>query len=307
MKALKLPYSILIYDIETSLLLAFLFQLGEQRVSHDQLLDSMDMFGIITISYKWYGQKEIHTLEGENALEEFDKIARTANVIIGKNNFRFDDKRLNTERLLKGLQPYMEFFHKSDDLESQLRRYFSFPSFSLDALSKHFGLGGKVKMEFKDWKSIAKLKLLQEFTKQFVKYGTRINSLAMQAIQEAYCKSLFKTSVHEVVEVGEKALKKMAFYNKKDVQDTEDLLTRALPYIKLKYNAATAAQKNNTSERMLCTLCGSKRIAMSEKSFTGGTRYQLFHCYEHNGYAGKRAYQWDQRGKHQRYTGKMIK
>lgn len=303
-KCLKLPYKILIYDIETSLLLAFLFAIRDQHVSPNQLLEGMDMFGIITISYKWYGDKDLVTLSGETALEEFDEICKQADVILGKNNFRFDDKRLNTERLIKGLPAYMAFRDKSDDLESQMRRYFAFPSFSLDALSKHFGFGGKDKMEFGDWKDLAKHDLFQKFADKFVITLKSSSSDTLSNALEAFCQTLFKDTRENVVARGLKAKKKMIKYNQKDVLDTESLLTKVLPYITLKYNKATA--DGLIPRYKACTKCGSTDILPTEKVCIKGTKYQYYDCNKCNQYAGKVSYIWHD-GKHIKYTGKMIK
>lgn len=277
---MKLPYKLLIYDIETSLLLAWLFGLGENVIRHNQLLEAFEMYDILTISCKWYGEKKIYLFEGPDAIEEFDKLARTADVIIGKNNSRFDDKRLNTDRLIKGKKPFTEFKYMSEDLESQIRKNFAFPSYSLDALSKFFGFGGKKKMEFDDWKIIAKYKLLLKFKD---KLGQNYNV----AVGNTFTSILFNTSLQQVIKEGKLKLKKMGSYNGKDVLDTERLLKKVLPYVNLKHNAATR------NEGKGCTTCGSTNIAPTKILFQGKTKYQLFTCLSHNGYAGRATVTYD--------------
>lgn len=286
MKDIKLPYKLLVYDVETALLLAWLFALGEQRVNHSQLLESSDMFQILTISYKWYGEKEVHVLEGETALEDFDKIARTADVIIGKNNFRFDDKRINTDRMLKGLPPFPNWAARSDDLESQLRKYFAFPSYSLDAISKHLGFGGKEKMEFNDWVSIAKYQLLEKF--KLTLASRRVNSKYLIDASYSFCMTMFHESSSIVTAKGKTALKKMGHYNGKDVLDTEAILKRILPYIQIKHNAG-----NEVKGVLACKLCGSHEVTPTQIITAGTTKYQEFHCKSHNGYGGRATFKWD--------------
>ena len=70
---------------------------------------------------------------------------------IGKNNKRFDDKHVNTMRLIHGLDGRPDLLDKVDDLESQLRKYFAFPTTKLDYISDLLGLGGKHDMCFQDW------------------------------------------------------------------------------------------------------------------------------------------------------------
>ncbi len=276
-KHIKLPYKMLIYDIETSLLLAWVFSLGEQAVRPNQLLEASDMLGILTISYKWYGEPKVYLLDTDTAVQDFDKVARTADVIIGKNNFRFDDKRLNTERLLKTLNPFPQFMTRSDDLESQLRKYFAFPSYGLDALSKYFGRGGKMKMEFDDWVAIGKLKLVQKFFQSLIKSTRPSLNLA----GEAFCQTMFRNSLKNIMHHGQEAFLKMGKYNGKDVLDTEFLLKKVLPYIKLKKNAAAS------KDRLSCTTCGSENICPKQVVTAGKTKYQEFDCLNHKGYAGR--------------------
>jgi hypothetical protein len=53
----------------------------------------------------------------------------------------------------------------TDDVEKQIRKYFIFPSYSLDYVSKELGLGGKVKMEFQDWINIVERRSRASFRK----------------------------------------------------------------------------------------------------------------------------------------------
>lgn len=296
-KPVVLPFKLLIYDIETELLLAWLFALGEQVVRHTQLVECADMFQIITISYKWYNDPTVYVIEGENAIEVFDKVARTADVIIGKNNFRFDDKRINTDRMLKGKKPFPQWAAISDDLESQLRRHFAFPSFSLDAISKHLGFGGKEKMEFSDWVSIAKLKLLNTFTGKFPSF--KGNFLLKRAVENNFCQTLFKQPANVVLREGKIALAKMGKYNCKDVVDTESILTKVLPYIKLKHNAAAGVK------HLMCVTCGNADIIPSRVITAGATKYQVFDCLVCSGNAGKCTFRWN--ASRNKVYGRMVK
>lgn len=279
---MKLNVKILIYDIETTFLKANIWRLGEQAVRHNQLDPAYSEYDILTISYKWFGDKKIETLVGTNAIEEFDQIVRNADIVIGKNNNSFDNKHINTQRLLKGLKPLPEWGYTSDDLERQLRKYFIFPSYSLDYLSKASGLGGKIKMEFSDWVDIANLELVEKFC-----LSLKTNKSSIRSILNAFCNTLFKVNYNIIAKKGAKAWKKMIYYNKKDVRDTDNLLSKVLPYIKLKHNAAT---KNSGQG---CTTCGSMRILPTKVITSGQTRYQLFDCLEHDGYAGRASVRYD--------------
>lgn len=151
---------ILFYDLETKPLQAWLWSPGKQYVGHKQLVKEggHDRYGIICVGYCWNDGKPAKTIDWgyeeqntDKVVEEFDKILRTADHVIGKNNQRFDDKMLNAARMFAGLPGYPEWVRYTDDLERQMRRFFRLPSQSLDYISDQMGLGGKIKMEFQDW------------------------------------------------------------------------------------------------------------------------------------------------------------
>lgn len=152
---------ILFYDIETTPLQAWLWGLGEQHVRHGQLVKGSKMFNIICITYCWNDEKKAKVIhwdydkqDSKPMIEEFGRIIEQADITIGKNNRRFDDKRINTMRLLYNMEGMPQWLKSTDDLETQMRRHFAMPSYSLDYASDLFGLGGKIKMEFADWINI---------------------------------------------------------------------------------------------------------------------------------------------------------
>lgn len=279
MKSIKLPFKLGIYDIETGLLNADIFALGEQRIRHAQLTPMADSYTIICITVKTYGKKNTQTFSDKDSIKQFDAWTKEHDVVLGKNNGKFDDKRCNTERLLSSSAPNMELFDKSDDLEKQLRKYFALPSYSLDYISTLFGFGGKDKMEFSDWVFIKNIKILEKFIKL-----KRFNSSELSTISEI----LFKKSFSYIINKGKKALRKMITYNIKDVMDTEKSLTKVLPYIKLKYNGS--------KDGVGCRICGSTKLIATEISKINNTKYQNFQCIENNEkphYAGKAVLRYD--------------
>lgn len=163
---------ILFYDIETKPLLAYIWRLGEQAVYHHQLADQGNAYGIICISYAWNDGAPAKTIDwgykaqdSTKVIREFDKVIKQADITIGKNSDRFDVKHINTQRMLNGLPALPEWMDYTDDVEKQLRKFFVFPSYSLDYVSKVLGLGGKVKMEFGDWIDIVEQKNEKSFQK----------------------------------------------------------------------------------------------------------------------------------------------
>ena len=281
-KKIQLPYKLLTYDIETRLKQFFGFSCGETVLRHSQLTRrSVHQHNIICIAAKWYDSDKVMLFHGDDAVEQFDKVARKADVCMGKNNVRFDVKYINTERMMRGLKPYPEWMESSEDLEQQLRKNFNFTSQSLDYISDLMGFGGKVKMEFQDWVDIHNYELYLDLYK-------------VQEVPTETCQILFRETRNNVIKKGKAALKKMYFYNKKDVTDTENVLIRVLPYIRLKKNAGVGSG---------CTTCGSHNIVPTKTIVKGQVRYQQFDCLEHNGYAGKAALTYD-KNRNKRY-GKM--
>lgn len=239
---------ILFYDIETSLLKAYLFSLGEQRIRHGQLVPGFDVPNIICISYAWEGDKTAKSLvfdyqkqDCKKLVQEFDKIIKQADITIGKNSDRFDVKHINTQRLIHGLDPMPEWVDCTDDVEKQLRKYFYLPSYSLDYVSKLFGLGGKDKMDFADWVHI----------------------------------------LEKTPSLGEKALAKMVKYNRKDVMDTLKVWEKISAHVKPKFNQATFLGTD------ACRTCGSTNITRNGTRVRGKVIYQKFFCRAHGGHAGE--------------------
>jgi hypothetical protein len=272
---------VLIYDIETSPLKAYIWRCGDQVVRHTQLDPAFAEYKITTIAYKWIGDKTVHCLSEANKIEVFDEQVRKADVCIGKNSDNFDVKHINTQRMLQKLSPLPEWLETNDDLEKQLRKYFIFPSMSLDYISNQFGLGGKVKMEFQDWIDIENYKLILSL------YNNQ-ESLAQLEEKDHICNTLFKIGYLKTVLLGKSALDKMIVYNKKDVRDTENILLRIAPHVKLRHNAA-----KDSSELLVCRQCGGTKLIPTKIIMSGKTKFQQFHCIEHNGYAGRSTFKWD--------------
>lgn len=180
MAKIKKP-AVLFYDLETKPLQAWVWSPGKQYVGHKQLVSTHSRYGIICVTYCWNDGKPAQCIdwgyeEQDTAklVEEFDKVLRTADHVIGKNNKRFDDKMLNAARMFAGLPGWPDWIRYTDDLEQQMRRYFRLPSQSLDYISGQLGLGGKIKMEMQDWIDIVeKNPNGQKALAKMIKYGKK--------------------------------------------------------------------------------------------------------------------------------------
>ena len=147
---------ILLYDVETSPILAWIWKPGPKlHISHEQIKKGQKS-DIICICYKWLGARSVHALhwnmttqDSTAMIDAFSKIVEQADLVIGHNGDNFDMKHINTQRLLHGKDPIS--WPTSEDTLKQFRKYFAFPSFKLDYLSKTLNGGGKDRMVFQDW------------------------------------------------------------------------------------------------------------------------------------------------------------
>ena len=172
---------ILYYDLETSPLKAYIWGLGKQVVRHHQLDKARCQHGIICATYCFNDGKPAKAIDWgyeeqstKKVVEEFDQIIKQADIVIGKNSDRFDNKMLNAARMFNGLPGYPQWTKYTEDLEKLMRRYFRLPSYALDYVSGQLGLGGKIKMEFQDWIDIVEKTPngLAAF-KKMIKYGKK--------------------------------------------------------------------------------------------------------------------------------------
>jgi len=135
------PFKVLVYDIETSRAPAMVFQTGKAYINHTQLRDE---FKIISISYKWLGEDKIHALEwdknhsDENLMREFLPIYNQADMVIGYNNDKYDNKWINTRAAKYRLRVNTNI--KSFDLYKQMKKLMYLPSYSMAYVAKYFGV-----------------------------------------------------------------------------------------------------------------------------------------------------------------------
>ena len=174
---------ILFYDIETTPIRAWVWRPGKQHVSPKQILTDEkgrpECTDIICITYCWNDGKPAKSLDwgyyeqwSAPMIEAFDRIIEQADITIGKNSQRFDEKHINMQRLIHGLPPMPDWIQYSDDLEKQMRRHFAFPSQGLDYISSLFGLGGKDSMCLQDWIDIVEQNNKDKFHKM-IRYGKK--------------------------------------------------------------------------------------------------------------------------------------
>lgn len=196
---------ILVYDIETTPVLAWIWRCGDQVVRHSQLHEKYNQTKIICVTYRWLHEKKSKALVfdirrqcDKKVLKDFSKLANEADIILGKNNTKFDDKHINFRIFQHGLPPIHDLRRKSDDLERWMRSTFNMQSYALDYFSKLCTGEGKIAMYMEDWIDI-------------------------------------------VLHKDKKKLDKMVEYGLKDVDDTVALIEEVQPYVIPKHNRAAFA------------------------------------------------------------------
>lgn len=144
---------VLYFDIETRPMEVYTFYIGNKvSISPSQIIKETK---IITIAYMFEGDKHASVLtwdknqDDAKMLRKFTEILNKAEIVIGQNSDKFDLKVLNWRLNVLGLKPIAPIL--SIDTLKLSRQAFSAPSHRLDYRSKIYGLGGKIKMELKDW------------------------------------------------------------------------------------------------------------------------------------------------------------
>lgn len=131
------PAKIMIYDIETSRVTVKLWWTGKQYVNHRQLENEPH---IISIAWKWLGDDVIHHLtwdknhNDEKLLRKFVEEYNKADMVIGQNNDRFDNRWVNARAMKYGIE--INTFVRSFDIMKESKRLFRLPSYSMDYISK---------------------------------------------------------------------------------------------------------------------------------------------------------------------------
>jgi len=147
---------ILILDIETAPIKAYVWRLWKQDVYIDQIVSDWFM---LTWSAKWLNDNNTISakLTPEEALEENDKrivtklwhLLNEADIVIAHNGNSFDIPKVKTRFILHGLPPTTPY--QQIDTKLIAAKEFGFSSNKLDYLGQMFGLGQKIHTEFSLW------------------------------------------------------------------------------------------------------------------------------------------------------------
>jgi len=168
-------FKVMVYDIETSRISAKVWWTGKQYIGHKQLLEEPK---VISISYKWLGEDKIHAFTWDKnhcdkkMLTKFMALYNSADMVIGQNNDRFDNRWINARAMKHGI--HFNTFVKSFDIMKQTKKLFRLPSYSMDYITKYLNVENKQTHEgIKMWDMIqdGNKKQQKEYLKKMVAYN----------------------------------------------------------------------------------------------------------------------------------------
>ena len=180
---------ILIFDIETAPVKAFVWKMWKENISLDQIIN--DWF-VICWSAKWLGStnimgecltpKEIKKEDDKRVVKALWKLFDEADIIIAHNASRFDIPKMNARFLYHNLVPPTPY-RVIDTLEVA-KKQFKFTSNKLDALADFFGFPRKLNTDFNLWKDCLDGK------ESALKYMFKYNKYDVELLEAVYLKLL---------------------------------------------------------------------------------------------------------------------
>lgn len=230
---------VLLFDIETSPLQAFIFQksVWKANVGSDQVISEWFM---LCWSAKWLFDDTVMSerLTGNEAKNENDarivsslwELLNEADIVIAHNGDSFDVPNMNTRFIVHGLPPTSPY--QTIDTKVVAKKQFGFTHNSLNGLAKIFGFEPKMDTDFELWK--------------------------------------------RCVSGEEEALAYMAEYNKGDVTTLEEIYLKLRPWIKSHPNLGLYVE---SEEPVCPNCGSSDVTPVEGKNYyTNTSKYPLFRC-----------------------------
>jgi len=172
---------VLLYDIETSLQLAAIFDLKyNDYINPDNLVTERY---VLSICWQWLGESKVHSVsvlddpkrfaknpsDDTYVLKEFAKVLAEADCLIAHNGDAFDFRYLKTRMIIKGLPVLPPI--ASIDTYKVVKANFKFNANRLDYVGKILGCGGKTDTPKGLWLDV--LKGSKSAIKAMVDYNKR--------------------------------------------------------------------------------------------------------------------------------------
>ena len=180
---------VLIFDIETAPMSAFVWKRYKENVSLEQTISESFM---LCWSAKWLYDETVmgDCLTSEEATKEDDKrivnslynLITEADVIVAYNGRNFDIPYMNQRFLHWGFPPYVPT-HVVDPYETA-KSVFRFSSNKMDNIATQLGLQNKLKTDFSLWKGC------MVGNKECLAYMLEYNKKDVVVLEEIYCRFL---------------------------------------------------------------------------------------------------------------------
>lgn len=147
---------ILLYDIELSPDIVYTWP---GKMYDQTIIKVIKHWEILSIAYKWLGEKEVHCISKQNCIDDqvmmkrFWHILNEADIVIAHNGIDFDNKKVRARYLKHGIAPFSPF--KSIDTLKFSRSTFGLTSHRLNDLAEYLDLGSKIKHNgFDMWEDV---------------------------------------------------------------------------------------------------------------------------------------------------------
>lgn len=178
---------ILILDIETTPMQAYVWKRWKENISLDQTIAEWFM---ICWSAKWLGEEEVlgDCCTPDEMLEEDDmricyslwNVLNEADIVIAHNGSHFDIPMINSRLAIHGFLPPSPY--RQIDTLDVAKKSFKFSSNKLDALAGYFNIEHKDPTDFKLWKAC------MEGDREALNYMFSYNKKDVEILEQVYYK-----------------------------------------------------------------------------------------------------------------------
>jgi DNA polymerase elongation subunit (family B) len=135
---------ILVFDIETSPNMAYVWGCLKQYINPNQLIATSD---VMCWAAKWLGERKViyearqHDADDHRICEVLRDLFNEADIVVAHNGRAFDIKRMNTRWIRYGIDPPSPY--QVVDTCKLAQSLFSFSRSKLESIAQELGLGGK--------------------------------------------------------------------------------------------------------------------------------------------------------------------
>ena len=231
---------VLLFDIETSPMLAYVWGLWDQNISLNMIKED---WSVLAWAAKWLNdppkkimymdtRKEKNVRNDKKILLAIRDLLDEADIVITQNGRKFDQKKLNARFLINKIRPPSPYKHI--DTLVIAKKNFAFTSNKLEYMSETFNV---------KYKKMTKGRVFSGF-----------------ALWDGCLKGNIK------------AWKEMEIYNKYDVLALEELYNTLQPY-----DTTVNFSLYLENEEPVCN-CGSKRLQKRGYEMTNSGKYQRYQC-----------------------------